>query len=134
MHSNNFIFSANLRVIASQAMLHLRSPMNTDPDPVDLPILGDIAALTARAKAEFERLIREHRGYGVGDTVQHSYERSLGSNARKFRVLGFAADPDLDVVILLAPLKKNGEASVRVTRQSIFADMTLVSDVATEAA
>lgn len=118
MDPNDIHFSANLRVLARQATLQLRSPMNTDPDPVDLPILDEIAALTERAKAEFERLIREHRGYGVGDIVQIDYESGRRSHAPRYRVVGFDADPHFDVVVLLARIKKDGGTSSKVERHS----------------
>ena len=134
MQQTDFVFSANLRVLARQAYLELRSPMNTDPDPVDLPILGEIAALTARAKAEFEQLIREHRGYSVGDTVRRACERSLGAHAPTFRVLGFGNDPDFGVVVFLGRVKKNGEVGSRVEQYSIVAGLDVVAEPVSEAA
>jgi hypothetical protein len=136
MDRNEIMCSANLHVLARQATLRLRSPMNTDPDPFDLPILREIAALTARARTEFERLIREHRGYGVGDTVQFSYEAmALGNDATKWRVLGFEADPDFDAVALLARIKNDGTTSSRVDRKpAIMLSVVRVAGSTAEAA
>ena len=134
MDGNGLIYSANFDVLARQATLRLRSPMNSDPDPINLPILDEIAALTLRAKAEFERIVREYCGYGVGDTVQHTYDRHLGSRAPKFIVMGFEGDPDLTVEVLLARIKKSGEVATRITRHSLYVDLTLVRESATEAA